>query len=193
MVQVLEPSPLAGSEALDWVLLSSDREPNAAAEQVVRWYEARRGLEELFRVLKTGVRIEDRQLQSAESIAMYFPLDALAAWQVLALYRSARDTPDLPAAEVFTEDEIRCIWLFNKMRQLRPDAVRGDSPPGDVPGMVQAMAHLAGWYPSKRRPTPGNEVLWRANRKLQPMVGLVQGLLEMGCLDLPDTENPVSS
>ena len=193
-VQVLEPNPPTGSEALHWLLLSSDGEPTAAAaEQVVRWYEARRGIEDLFWVLKTGIRIEDRQLQSADSIAQYLPLDALAAWQVLALYRSARDTPDLPAAEVFTADEIRCIWLLNELRQLRPDAVRGDPPPGNVRGMVQAMAHLAGWYPSKRQPMPGNKVLWRANRKLQPMVGLMQGLLELGWLDLPGTENPVAS
>ena len=31
---------------------------------------------------------------------------------------------DLPTEQVFTADENRCIWLFNKLRQLWPDAVR---------------------------------------------------------------------
>ena len=193
-VQVLEPSPPAGSKALHWLLLSSDGGPTAAAaEQVVRWYEARWGIEELFRVLKSGTRIEDRQLQSADSLEKCLALDAVAAWRVFALDRCARDAPDLPPEQVFTADEIRCIWLFNKLRQLRPDAVRGSAPPADARGMVLAMAHMAGWYPSKRRPMPGNEVLWRANRKLQPMVETLQGLRREGWLALPDTENPAST
>ncbi len=90
----------------------------------------------------------------------------------------------------FTADEMRCIWLFNRTHMLRADAVRGDPPPADVRGMVLAMAHMAGWYPSKRRPLPGNEVLWRANRKLQPMVELLQALRQEGWLALPEGANP---
>ena len=192
-VQVLEPRPPAGSKALHWLLLSSDGGPTAAdAEQVVRWYEARWGIEELFRVLKSGTRIEDRQLQSAESLAKCLALDALAAWRVFALDRCARDAPELPAEQVFTADEMRCIWLFNELRRLRPDALRGSAPPADARGMVLAMAHMAGWYPSKRRPMPGNEVLWRANRKLQPMVETLQGLRRKGWLALPEAEDPVA-
>ena len=193
-VQVLEPSPPAGSEALDWLLLSSDGVPTAAAaERVVRWYEVRLGIEELFRVLRSGMRIEDRHLQSADSIANCLALDMVSAWRVFALGRYARVEPELPAEQVFTADEIRCIWLFNELRQLRPDAVRGAAPPTDARGMVLAMAHMAGWYPSKRRPLPGNEVLWRANRKLQPMVETLQGLRRQGWLALPEAENPVAS
>ena len=44
-----------GEKPLEWLLLSTLGDPrNRWAQQIVRWYEARWGIEEFFRVLKSG-------------------------------------------------------------------------------------------------------------------------------------------
>ena len=62
------------------------------------WYEARWGIEEYFRVLKSGTRIEDRRLQEADALVKCLAFDAVTAWRVFSLDRYARDAPDTPDA-----------------------------------------------------------------------------------------------
>ena len=38
---------------------------------------------------------------------------------------------------------------------------RGRSPPGDIRNYAVRLARTVGFIPSKRRPLPGNEILWR--------------------------------
>ena len=185
VVQVREPRPPAGSEPLEWLLLSSDGEPTAeAAARIARRYEARWGIEEFFRVLKSGARIQDRRLRDRDSLAKCLAFDAVAAWRLFALDRYARDAPRTPAREVFTADEIDCIWTINRARLLPPEQ-RHAPPPRDVLGMVLAMARVAGWQPTRRRPLPGNEVLWRATQRIQPMVDFRQSKRRTAAWDQP--------
>ena len=67
------------------------------AERIVGWYEARWGIEEYFRVLKIGTRIEDRRLQEADALVKGLAFDAVTAWRAFSLKRYARDEPDTPA------------------------------------------------------------------------------------------------
>ena len=104
VVRVLETEPPAGHAPLEWLLVSSEGSPTAAwAERIVGWYEARWGIEEYFRVLKSGTRIEDRRLREADALVKCLAFDAITAWQVCSLDRYARDAPETPAAEVLTE------------------------------------------------------------------------------------------
>ena len=44
---------------------------------MVSWYERRWGIEEYFRLLKTGTRIEDRRLRDAEALGKCLVFDAI--------------------------------------------------------------------------------------------------------------------
>ena len=99
VVRVLETNPLAGHQPLEWLLVSSEGGPTAEwAERIVGWYEARWGIEEYFRVLKSGTRIADRRLQEADALVKCLAFDAVTAWRVFSLDRYARDAPDTPDA-----------------------------------------------------------------------------------------------
>ena len=177
LVRVLEPEPPAGQAALEWLLVSSEGEPTAEwAERIVGWYEKRWGIEEYFRLLKTGTRIEDRRLREADALVKCLVFDAITAWQVFSLARYARDAPETPAEELLTGDERAMIGAFVERRQLRPPAERGKPIGTDIRSWVVLLARMVGWRPSKRQPLPGNEVLWRAYVRLQ---GMVLGLQTM--------------
>ena len=69
VVRVWEPEPPEGVEGLSWVRLSSV--PVLTVEQAwerVDWYRARWIVEDYHQGLKTGCRIEERQLQSYEGL-----------------------------------------------------------------------------------------------------------------------------
>ena len=78
---------------------------------VLKWYETRWSIEEFFRVLKTGTRIEDRRLDDAEDLRKCLAFDAITAWRVFDLDRAARETPDRPADEIMSRDEIFMLYL----------------------------------------------------------------------------------
>ena len=57
-VQVRETGPPRGQKPLEWLLVSSDGEPTKRdALRIVQRYGSRWGIEEYFRVLKSGMRI----------------------------------------------------------------------------------------------------------------------------------------
>ena len=122
-------------------------------------------------------RIEDRWLRDRDSIAKGLSFDAVAAWRLFAW-----DAPSTPTEEVFTADEIHCVSTINRVHLL-PAAERGAASPRDVLGM--ALARVTGWHPTKRRPLPGNDVLWRASQRIQPMVEVYQSKRHTWAWDAP--------
>ena len=171
LVRVLEPDPPAGETPLEWLLVSSEGGATAEwAERIVGWYEARWGVEEYFRVLKSGARIEDRKLRDADALAKCLAFDAVTAWRVFSLDRYARDAPETPVEQVLSADERQVIGTLVRGQRLLPPGERGRPWPPDIRGWVLLLARTGGWHPTKRRPLPGNEVLWRAYVRMQTVV-----------------------
>ena len=177
LVRVLEPDPPAGEAGLEWLLLSSEGERTVQwAERIVGWYERRWAIEEYFRLLKMGTRIEDRRLRDAAALGKCLVFDAITAWRVFSLERYARDAPETPAAEVLTADELAVIAEVTAAERLRPPGERGQPVEPGIRSWVVLLARMRGWRPKKHRELPGNEVLWKAYRQLQAMVRYRQAL-----------------
>ena len=162
-VRVLERGEPEGAEPLEWLLLTSEGRPRKAdALRAVQRYESRWGIEEFFRVLKSGMRIEDRQLRTADSLRRCLAFDAVSAWRVFEVQRYARDAPGTPAREVLSEIEMEVIEDFVQFRRVLPPSQRGRPPPEDIRGWAVRLARIAGFRPWKGQPLPGSQVLWKA-------------------------------
>ena len=161
-VSVFEPDPPKGKDPLHWVLLTTEGQADAdSARRAVEWYEARWTIEEYFRILKVGTRVEDRKLDHADDLRKCLAFDAVTAWRVMDLERRARDTPLMPALEMFSEHEIKVLYVWLQHRRI----IRAppDGPP-DIRTFVIDLARLAGFRPSNRQPLPGTEKIWQAWR-----------------------------
>ena len=114
--------PLAGRRPLDWLLLCSAGEADVkSARRILKWYRCRWVIEEFFRVLKTGTRIERRMFDAADDLDKCLVFDAVTAWRVFALERAARDTPTRPATDFVSQDEIFILYLeLEKFRIIKP-------------------------------------------------------------------------
>ena len=113
-------------------------------------------------MLKSGMHIEDRKLRTPDALKKCLAFDAVTALQMFSLARYARDAPDTPVEEVPTPDQREVIGTLVNKQHLLPPQVRGQSPPPDIRTWVVWLARTAGFRPSRRRPLPGNEILWRA-------------------------------
>jgi hypothetical protein len=101
VVRVWEEQTPEGEEPLEWVLLTSV--PTTTLEQAwerVDWYRHRWLVEDYHQCLKSGCRIEERQLQTVDGLIRLLALLSPLAVRLLQVRARAREDPKRPASEV---------------------------------------------------------------------------------------------
>jgi hypothetical protein len=98
-VYAKEENPAEGTEnPLEWLLITTvPTNDFMEAKRILSWYEKRWGIEEYHRTLKSGCKIELRQLRDVERIKACLAIDLVIAWRILYLSKSNRVTPEAPA------------------------------------------------------------------------------------------------
>src|SRR3954463_11410473 len=103
-LRVWEPDPPKGvKEPLEWLLLTNvDVRSNEQARERVGWYEWRPAVEEFHKAQKTGMGIEDLQLQSRAGLAGLIGMVSVLAVPRVNLRQQARQegAATQPAREV---------------------------------------------------------------------------------------------
>lgn len=149
-----EETPPQGEEPIEWLLLSSlPVESFADASEKIQWYLSRWQIEVYFRILKTGCKVEELQLQHRERIEVAVALYLIVAWRVLYLTRLGRTVPDLSCEVAFSPQEWQAAYLVSK-RQKPP------SQPPRLQEMVTLIAGLGGYLARKGDGPPGPKTLW---------------------------------
>jgi hypothetical protein len=111
-------------------------------------------------VLKTGCRIESRQLETVERLAVALTLYSIIAWRILYATMLARTAPDLPCTVVLSTAEWQALYC---------NMQRVPEPPTTPPSLAQAVlsiAQLGGFLARKGDGPPGPQVLWRGLQHL---------------------------
>jgi hypothetical protein len=149
---------------LEWMLLTTVAVSSVAqAVERLRWYALRWGIEVYHRVIKSGCRIEDRQLNSADRIERCLAIDLVVAWRIYWLTKQARETPDVPCDGVLQEDEWKVLYA----------SVRDEPPPSEPPSLreaVRMIAKLGGFLGRKSDGEPGTTTVWRGLVRLDHIV-----------------------
>lgn len=149
-------------QKLEWMLLTTLRiQTVSQALQGLDYYKGRWGIERFHKVLKSGCRIEDRQLGAADSLEACLAIDAMVAWRIYYTCHLARDMPEAPCTIVFEREEWRAATAFLK-RSRKP----ADQEP-TLKEMVNLVGQLGGWLGRKNDPPPGTQVLWRGFQRLE--------------------------
>lgn len=153
--------PPAGVEPIEWLLLTNVPVPTlAAALEKIQWYALRFQIEVYHRVLKSGCKIEQRQLGNAERIEACLAIDLVVAWRIAHLTKLGREVPDLPCTVYFEEVQWQAMLVY-ATRQLPP------AKPPSLREMVRLMAlRLGGFLGRKSDGEPGATVIWRGLQRL---------------------------
>jgi hypothetical protein len=156
-----EATPPPKGEAIEWLLLTTV--PTQTADDAierVHWYTCRWTIEVWHRVLKTGCRIESRQLETVERLAVALTLYSIIAWRILYATMLARTAPDLPCTVVLNKEEWQALYCNIK---------RVSEPISTPPSLAEAVlwiAKLGGFLARKGDGAPGPHVLWRGFQHL---------------------------
>jgi hypothetical protein len=179
-VKRLSPTPIAmwvvyavevdapkGVEPIEWILLTSlPVESFEDAWWVLGYYEKRWLIEEWHKALKTGCRVEHRQLKTKERLERITGLLSVVSVRLLQLKSAARTTPNRPATEVVPKRWIAMLQAArNKTR--RRTSHRTCMTIGEF---YRELAKLGGFLGRKCDGEPGWITIWRGWQKLYLLV-----------------------
>lgn len=150
-----------GVEPLQWMLLTTMAVENFdQAVEKLGWYAKRWGIEVYHRTLKSGCKIEERQLGSADRLEACLAIDMVVAWRIFHLTKLGRETPDVPCSVFFEEAEWKALYCF-----VRQDPKPPDQPP-TLREAVRMVASLGGFLGRRSDGEPGTKSLWLGIQRL---------------------------
>jgi len=149
-----EIDPPDGESPVEWKLLTNLEVVNLdQAEQMLSWYLCRWQVEIFFRILKSGCKIEDLQLEKLERLEPAILLYMLIAWRVLFLTMVGRECPELPCDLVFDDPEWKAVYIVSRKK-----------PPPDTPPtlneIIRMVAGFGGFLNRTRDGLPGPQTIW---------------------------------
>lgn len=154
VVLAREDNPPEGQEAIEWLILTSLPVNNFEnACEVIKCYLCRWQIEVYFKVLKSGCKIEERQLKTADRLEACIALYMIVAWRVMYVMMLGRECPDLPCTVLFDKDEWQSVYAIRN-RQLPPEV------PPSLGEFVQMIASLGGHLGRNKDKPPGPKVMW---------------------------------
>lgn len=160
-VHVVEEYPPAGVEPLEWLLLTTCAVPSAIeALECVEWYACRFGIEVWHKVLKSGCRIEARQLESAARLQRCLTLFSVIAWRIVYATMLSRTLPELPCTVLLALEEWQALYCATHQTPTPP------ATPPTLHEAVQWIARLGGFLGRPGDGDPGVTVLWRGFQHL---------------------------
>lgn len=150
-----------GIKPIDWLLISTMPVKNVKqALEKLQWYTCRWEIEVWHKILKSGCRIEQRQLATAERLERLLTIYSIIAWRIQLLTMLGRSTPTAPCSVVLEESEWQALYcVIHKTTEL----------PNEPPSLAEAVqwtAKLGGFLGRKGDGQPGITVIWRGFQSL---------------------------
>jgi hypothetical protein len=145
-----------GEDPLTWILLTTlTIEDFADACKIIEYYLCRWEIEIFFKVLKSGCKVEERQLHSIskmENLIVYF---MIISWRIMYVIMIGRSCPEMSCDVVFEEAEWKSVYkILNKKAEI-------PLKPPKLQEFIVMIASLGGYVEFKNGPPPGVTVMWR--------------------------------
>jgi hypothetical protein len=162
-IQALEEEPPEGEAPICWRLLSTlPLEDGATAILQVQRYSRRWEIELFHKTLKSGCRVEARQLENAQRLGRCLVLDMIVAWRVQALSKAGRgEHADQPVSQWLEIHEWQALWCYIHQQTRAPE-----TPPSTFQAM-RWVAQLGGFLGRRQDGHPGAMTLWRGLQRLE--------------------------
>lgn len=160
VVRVWEPEPPPGSDAVEWILITSLMVGTVEdAYRIVDYYTCRWLVEDYHQCLKTGCRVEHTQLDDGADIRRLLGFAAPIAVRLLQLRQTARYTPEMPAA-IVVDPLMVAILAYRQKR---------DEQTMTIAQFWQGVAQMGGHQGRRSDGPPGWRTIWKGWRYLSDL------------------------
>ena len=117
VVNIREDTHPAGTEALEWSLLTTlEIKSVDDALNCVKWYCLRWRIEDWHRVLKSGCKVEDIAHKSAERLKRAIAINLVIAWRIMLMTLLGREAPEMPPEVMFSDLELEVLTAHAKKK-----------------------------------------------------------------------------
>jgi hypothetical protein len=172
-VMAEEQEPPQGVKPLKWMLLTTLTVSSfEAACEKLSWYTLRWGIEVLHRTLKSGCRIEQRQLGQVDRLEACLAIDLVVAWRIYHLCKLGREVPDMPCTIYFEEVEWKALKVFTTRNRIPP------TKPPTINEAMRLVAGLGGFLGRNGDGNPGTQTLWLGLQRLDDIVSTYQVMID---------------
>ena len=146
---------------IEWMLITTvEVKDFNKAKMIVDWYLKRWGIEVYHRTLKSGCRIEDRQLETADRLEAALGIDMVVAWRIYHMTMLGREVPDSPCTIFFKEEEWKALHCYTYKTTKAPKE------PPNLSKAIKMLGKMGGHLGRKSDGMPGIETLWRGLQRL---------------------------
>lgn len=162
-----QDAPATVKEPLEWLLLTTLAVHTLEhAIEKLHWYRLRWGIEVFHRTLKSGCRIEQRQLAHADRLEACLAIDMVVAWRIHHLTHLGRELPDAPCTVYFEEAEWQALMIFTTKNPVPP------TEPPPLRDVIHRIATLGGFLGRKGDGQPGTQTLWLGLQRLDDIAAM---------------------
>jgi hypothetical protein len=161
VIHAKEPEKPADRPAIDWRLITDLPVHSCeGAVEKLRWYAMRWKIEVFHKILKSGCRVEQARLRTAERLVKLIAVLCILSWRVFWMTMIHRAAPRAAPGVALTDVEIALLdRLVPETGQTLPDAMTLSS-------YLIKVARLGGYLARSRDPPPGTMVMWRGLSRL---------------------------
>ena len=154
-------------EPIEWLLLTTlVVETFEQATEKLIWYAKRWGIEVYHRTLKSGCKIEERQLEKVERLEPCLAIDLVVGWRIFHLTKLGREVPNVPCT-VFLEDaEWKALVAYKTQTPVPPET------PPTLREAMHMVASLGGFLGRKSDGEPGTKSLWLGLQRLEDLTAM---------------------
>lgn len=147
----------AGESPILWRLLTTHSVQQAGdAHRLIRWYQLRWLIEELFRVIKRqGLNVEASQLQTGQALRKLTVFAIFAALPILQLTLERDGKYGIDSDVMFSEDEVQYQQQLGPTLEGRTAQQQNPFPPRTLAWSAWMIGRLGGWKGYRSQSPPG--------------------------------------
>jgi hypothetical protein len=144
--------PNGKREPIDWKLMTNlEVRSKEEAIEKRQWYSLRWRIEIFFKILKSGCKVDESKLRTANALSKMISLNCIIAWRIFWLTMINRELPVVSPQIVFSDIELKIL------NQLKPDNKKTSK---NLSEYILKIAKLGGYLARSTDPPPGHTVIW---------------------------------
>ncbi len=176
VIQAKEVKPRRGGGKIDWMLIT-DLPVNSpqCAMKMIKWYGVRWKIELFHKTLKSGCKVEESTLQTAQRRTNLLATYCILAWRIFWMTMLKRTQPEAAPRLILSEQEI--ILLDKLVKDKKTDDPKNKT----LSVYLRKIAQYGGYLARNNDRPPGLKVMWRGLSSLMEVeIGYILGTEKCG-------------
>ena len=176
VIHAIERGTPKDRKKVEWKLVTNlPVESLAEAIEKLEWYAMRWKIETFHKILKSGCRVEESKLRTAERLVNRIAICCVLSWRIFWMTMVQRSAPKTSPLLALTEVE---LLLLDEITAANGGP---SSTKRTLADYLLCIARLGGYLARAHDPPPGNIVMWRGLSRLTDIqLGFAIGARFMG-------------